>query len=61
MTSGRRFVRLSLLAAGLLAASLQGQPALAAPADQPGFEFAVLGHSFKAGPDDAPLKKAIAD
>ena len=61
MTSGRRFVRLSLLAAGLLAASLQGQPALAAPADQPGFEFAVLGHSFKAGPDDAPLKKAIAE
>ena len=61
MTIGRRFVRLPVLAAGLLAACLQGQPALAAPADQAGFEFAVLGHSFKAGPDDAPLKKAIAD
>lgn len=61
MTSGRRFVRLPLLVAGLLAACLQGQPALAAPADQAGFEFAVLGHSFNAGPDDGPLKKAIAE
>ena len=52
---------LRLLVAGLLAASLQCQSALAVPNDQAGFEFAVLGHSFKAGPDDAPLKKAIAD
>ncbi|MDN2708843.1 hypothetical protein O0880_05330 [Janthinobacterium sp. SUN118] len=57
----RSIVRLPLLAAGLLAACLQGQMALAAPGDQAGFEFAVLGHSFKAGPDDGPLKKAIAD
>lgn len=52
---------LRLLAAGLLAASLPWQAAQAAPADQAGFEFAVLGHSFKDGPDDAPLKKAIAE
>ena len=48
------------LAAGWLAASLPLAPALAAGASQPGFEFAVLSHSFKAGTDDAPLKKAIA-
>ena len=52
---------LRLLVAGLLAASLQCQSALAVPNDQAGFEFAVLGHSFKAGPDDAPLKKSIAE
>ena len=45
-----------LLAAGLLAASLPWQAALAASGDQAGFEFAVLGHSFNAGPDDGPLK-----
>ena len=50
-----------LLAAGLLAASLPWQAALAAQSDQAGFEFAVLGHSFNAGPDDGPLKKAIAE
>lgn len=59
MTARRSTLR--LLAAGLLAASLPWQMALAAPGDQAGFEFAVLGHSFKAGPDDAPLKKAIAE
>ena len=50
------------LAAGLLAASIPLAPtlAVAAGASQPGFEFAVLSHSFKAGTDDAPLKKAIA-
>lgn len=49
------------LAAFCLAASLPLASALAAGASQPGFEFAVLGHSFKAGTDDAPLKKAIAE
>lgn len=61
MTLRRSIARLPLLAAGLLAASLAWPGALAAPGDQAGFEFAVLGHSFKAGPDDAPLKKAIAE
>ena len=61
MTLRRSIARLPLLAAGLLAASLAWPGAPAAPGDQAGFEFAVLGHSFKAGPDDAPLKKAIAD
>ena len=61
MINWRSIARLPLLAAGLLAASAHGQMALAAPGEQAGFEFAVLGHSFKAGPDDAPLKKAIAE
>ena len=61
MTLRRSIARLPLLAAGLLAASLAWPGALAAPGDQAGFEFAVLGHSFKAGPDDTPLKKAIAE
>lgn len=61
MTLRRSIARLPLLAAGLLAASLAWPGAVAAPGDQAGFEFAVLGHSFKAGPDDAPLKKAIAE
>lgn len=61
MTLRRSIARLPLLAAGLLAASLAWPGALGAPGDQAGFEFAVLGHSFKAGPDDAPLKKAIAE
>lgn len=51
MTPLRSITRLSLLAACLHA------PAAVAAAS---FEFAVLGHSFKAGPDDAPLKKALA-
>lgn len=59
MTTRRSALR--LLAAAVLAASLPWQMALAAPNEQAGFEFAVLGHSFKAGPDDAPLKKAIAE
>ena len=46
------------LAAFCLALASASAPA--AGAGLPGFEFAVLGHSFKAGTDDAPLKKAIA-
>ncbi|MCC7701178.1 hypothetical protein IGS59_02930 [Janthinobacterium sp. GW460P] len=59
MTIRRGTIR--LLAASVLVACLPWQAALAAPGDQAGFEFAVLGHSFNAGPDDGPLKKAIAD
>ena len=44
----------------LLAACLHAPAALAAASHAAGFEFAVLGHSFKAGPDDAPLKKVLA-
>ena len=54
----RRIARLPLLAAAWLASAWLA-PALASTG-APGFEFAVLGHSFQAGPDDGPLKKAIA-
>ncbi|MBB5367364.1 MULTISPECIES: hypothetical protein [unclassified Janthinobacterium] len=48
------------LVASALAVCLLWQPTLT-KAEEPGFDFAVLGHSFKAGPDDAPLKHAIQD
>lgn len=54
MTPWRSIAHLPLLAACLHA------PAALAAASHAAFEFAVLGHSFKAGPDDAPLKKALA-
>ncbi|MDC8759186.1 hypothetical protein [Janthinobacterium fluminis] len=54
-------LRRSGLTAALLAAALAWQPAGAAKparADAP-FQFGVLGHAFKATPDEAALKQAI--
>jgi hypothetical protein len=45
----------------LAAAALAALPAGAAPARDGSFQFGVIGHSFKSGPDESVLKRAIID
>src|SRR5471030_588180 len=52
----------------MLTAALAGMAALAAgsalaapPVAMRGFQFGVIGHSFKSGPDESVLRRAIAD
>ncbi len=47
----------------MLLAALASQAASAAPPPgrKGGFQFGVIGHSFKTGSDDAPLKQAIKE
>jgi hypothetical protein len=53
-----------MLFGAIVAAATLAHAAPTAPASAPataGFKFAVIGHSFKNGPDEAVLKRAIAD
>ena len=57
MTAVRALGGAALTAAFALAAL----PAVAAPARDTPFQFGVIGHSFKSGPDESVLKRAIID
>jgi hypothetical protein len=48
-------------AAACALALLAASPAGAAPAHDSTFQFGVIGHSFKSGPDESVLKRAIID